>query len=93
MLAFKDLALRRASTLLFEEASFQVHRGQKLGVTGANGSGKSSLFALIRGDLGADRGDFRLPVDWAVASVKQETTLCERAALDYVIDGDIGTSG
>ena len=88
MLAFKDLALRRASTLLFEEASFQVYRGQKLGITGANGSGKSSLFALIRGELGADRGDFRLPADWAVASVEQETRLCDRVALDYVIDGD-----
>ena len=88
MLGFEELALRRSSTLLFEEASFRVFRGQKLGITGANGSGKSSLFALIRGELGADSGEFHLPRDWAVASVEQEAQLSAREALEYVIDGD-----
>ena len=89
MLEFSDLALRRSSTLLFEGASFKVYGGQKLGITGANGSGKSSLFALILGRLAADQGEFRLPADWAVASVEQETRLSDRAALEYVIDGDV----
>ena len=88
VLAFRELALRRASTLLFEAASLQVYRGQKLGITGANGTGKSSLFALIRGELAADQGEFHLPADWAVASVEQEAELCDRAALELVIDGD-----
>ncbi|MGD8348215.1 MAG: ATP-binding cassette domain-containing protein [Gammaproteobacteria bacterium] len=88
MLEFSDLALRRSTTLLFEGASFKVYGGQKLGITGANGSGKSSLFALILGKLGADQGEFRLPADWAVASVEQETRLSDRAGLEYVIDGD-----
>jgi ATP-binding cassette subfamily F protein 3 len=89
MLEFSDLALRRSSTLLFEGASFKVYGGQKLGITGANGSGKSSLFALILGKLGADQGEFRMPADWAVASVEQETRLADRVALEYVIDGDV----
>ncbi|MDH3759660.1 MAG: ATP-binding cassette domain-containing protein [Gammaproteobacteria bacterium] len=89
MLAFSGLALRRSSTLLFEAADFKVYGGQKLGITGANGCGKSSLFALIRGELSADQGDFSLPKDWALAAVDQETQLSDRAALDYVIDGDV----
>ncbi|UCH39438.1 MAG: ATP-binding cassette domain-containing protein [Gammaproteobacteria bacterium] len=88
MLSFSGLALRRSTTLLFENASFRVYSGQKLGITGANGCGKSSLFALIRGELSPDEGNFSLPSDWAVASVEQETRLSEQLALEYVIDGD-----
>ncbi len=88
MLNFSGLALRRSATLLFADATFQVHAGQKLGITGANGCGKSSLFALIRGELGADHGDFSLPSQWVVASVAQEADLSPRAAVEYVIDGD-----
>ena len=88
MLAFSGLALRRASTLLFEDASFKVFAGQKLGITGANGCGKSSLFALISGELGADQGEFSMPDDWAVSAVEQETRVSDRVALEYVIDGD-----
>jgi len=89
MLSFSGLALRRSTTLLFEAADFKVFGGQKLGITGANGCGKSSLFALIRGELSADQGDFSYPKHWAVAAVEQETQLCEQAALEYVIDGDV----
>ncbi len=88
MLSFVDLALRRSSTLLFEGVDLKIYPGQKLGITGANGCGKSSLFALIRGELSADQGDFSLPQDWAVASVEQETRLGERVAIEHVIDGD-----
>ena len=66
----------------------KIYPGQKLGITGANGCGKSSLFALIRGRLSADQGEFSLPRDWAVAAVEQETSLSERVAVEYVIDGD-----
>ena len=88
MLAFSGLALRRASTLLFEDASFKVFAGQKLGITGANGCGKSSLFALINGELTADQGEFSMPDDWSVSAVEQETRASDRVALEYVIDGD-----
>lgn len=88
MLEFRGLTLRRAGAVLFEDADFNIYAGQKIGVTGANGCGKSSLFALIRGELTPDHGELRLPVDWLLASVAQETELSSQAALDYVIDGD-----
>ncbi|MDH5354589.1 MAG: ATP-binding cassette domain-containing protein [Gammaproteobacteria bacterium] len=88
MLKFTDLALRRGATLLFEEVTFTVHPGQKVGLTGANGSGKSSLFSLIRGSLSADQGDFSRPAQWEIAEVAQETQLTRQSAVDYVIDGD-----
>ena len=88
MLSFSGLALRRSSTLLFEAVDLKVYPGQKLGITGANGCGKSSLFALIRGELGADLGDFSMPQQWALAWVEQETVLSKRIAVEYVIDGD-----
>ena len=89
MINFVDLALRRSSTLLFQSVSLKIYPGQKVGITGANGCGKSSLFALIRGGLGADQGDFSMPQDWAVASVEQETQLSDRIAIEHVIDGDV----
>ena len=88
MLNFSNLALRRSMTLLFEAVDIKIYAGQKVGITGANGCGKSSLFALIRGQLSADQGEFAMPRHWAVAAVEQETSLSERIALDYVIDGD-----
>jgi len=88
MLNFSNLALRRSTTLLFEAVDIKIYAGQKLGITGANGCGKSSLFALIRGQLSPDQGEFSLPQHWAVAAVEQETSLSERIALEYVIDGD-----
>jgi len=88
MLQFNDLTLRRGPRLLFEHATFQIHPGQKAGVTGANGTGKSSLFALILNQLHADGGDCRYPRDWVIAHVAQETPADERAAIEYVLDGD-----
>ena len=88
MLSFSGLALRRSSTLLFESVDLKIYPGQKLGITGANGCGKSSLFALIRGELSVDQGEYSFPQDWAVAWVAQETELSERIAIEYVIDGD-----
>lgn len=88
MLSFNGLALRRSTTLLFEGVDLKIYPGQKLGITGANGCGKSSLFALIRGDLSADQGEFSMPEQWALAWVEQETQLSKRIAFEYVIDGD-----
>ena len=88
MLRFNELSLRRGTRLLFEQASLQVHPGQKVGITGANGSGKSSLFALILDELHADTGEFHRPRDWVIAHVAQEMPADERAAIEYVLDGD-----
>jgi len=90
MLQFDNLALRRGSRVLFENATLQIHPGWKVGVTGANGTGKSSLFALIRGELHADAGACRYPSDWVIAHVAQETSAEARAAIEYVLDGDEG---
>jgi len=88
MLKFTDLAIRRGPNLLFENVSFTVHPGQKFGLTGANGTGKSSLFALVLKNLSSDQGDFSIPSDWEIAQVAQETHLTDQAAVEFVIDGD-----
>jgi ATP-binding cassette subfamily F protein 3 len=90
MLQFVDADLRRGARLLFEHASFQIHPGQKVGVSGANGTGKSSLFALLRGELHADSGEVRVPADWQIAHVEQELAGSEQPAVDFVVDGDAG---
>ena len=88
MLQLNDVRLMRGSRILFENASFQLHAGQKLGLTGANGSGKSSLFALILGQLETDHGEVSFPADCRIAHVGQESPAGNRSALDYVMDGD-----
>src|SRR6185437_5743467 len=65
-----------------------VHPGQKTGLVSANGSGKSSLLALVRGELHADAGDVLLPPRWVLAHVAQETPALDRPALEFAIDGD-----
>jgi len=89
MLNFNDLSLRRGPRVLFSNANFVIHRGSKVGLTGANGSGKSSLIAMILGDLSADQGDFTMPPNLIVSHVAQETRAIDRRAIDYVIDGDL----
>ena len=89
MIQFKNLSLRRGAKLLFEQTSFQVHPRQKVGITGANGTGKSSLFALILDQLHADTGDCLYPKNWVIAHVAQETPADNRPAIEYVLDGDV----
>ena len=88
MLNFKNLALRRGARVLFSNATFTIHKGQKVGFTGANGAGKSSLFALVRNELHLDEGDFSMPPGLEIAHVAQETPAVSSAAIDYVMDGD-----
>ena len=88
MIRFRNLALARGAKRLFEGASLQIHPGWRVGLTGANGSGKSSLFALLRGELHAEQGDCEVPERWRIASVDQETPPLGDAAIEYVLDGD-----
>jgi ATP-binding cassette, subfamily F, member 3 len=88
MLRLTDLTLRRGPRILFRGADFSVHPGWRVGLTGANGTGKSSLFALVRGELSPDQGSCMLPGEWVIASVAQETPAVDRSALDYAMDGD-----
>ncbi len=88
MLRIEHLSLRRGTKLLFSDASFTLHSSWKVGVTGGNGTGKSSLFNLIRAELQPDEGQLDLPPNLQIAHVAQETPALERAAIEYVIDGD-----
>jgi ATP-binding cassette subfamily F protein 3 len=88
MLSARDLTLRRGPLPLFEQVNFTIFRGNKVGLTGANGTGKSSLFAAIRGMLGPDRGDIERPAALKIAHVEQEVAASERAAIEFVLDGD-----
>jgi ATP-binding cassette subfamily F protein 3 len=88
VLSARDLTLRRGPEPLIEQVNFTVFRGDKVGITGANGSGKSSLFAAIRGDLHPDRGDIDLPAGLTIGHVEQELAASSRAAIEFVLDGD-----
>ncbi|MCD5360875.1 ATP-binding cassette domain-containing protein [Chromobacterium aquaticum] len=88
MIQLKNLNLRRGLKELLLSANLTLNPGYKTGLTGANGAGKSSLFALLMGELHADGGDVLLPPHWTIAHVAQETPALQRSALDYVLDGD-----
>jgi ATP-binding cassette, subfamily F, member 3 len=88
MLNFTDVTIRRGPRVLFSGATFGLFRGEKVGITGENGSGKSSLLALVRGDLQADAGTFEMPSNLAIAHVSQELVATEQPALEFVLDGD-----
>jgi ATP-binding cassette subfamily F protein 3 len=88
VLSARDLTLRRGPEPLFEQVNFTVFRGNKVGITGANGSGKSSLFAAVRGELSADRGEIELPANLKIAHVEQEVAASDREAIAFVLDGD-----
>ncbi|AOZ49299.1 ATP-binding cassette domain-containing protein [Chromobacterium vaccinii] len=88
MIQLKNLSLRRGLKELLIGANLTLNPGYKAGLTGANGVGKSSLFAMLLGELHADGGDMLLPPNWTIAHVAQETPALERSALDYVLDGD-----
>lgn len=88
MLQAINLGVRRGVKLLFENTSFQIHPGQKVGLTGANGTGKSSLFALILKQLHSDTGDCIYPEHWVIAHVAQEIPDGTQMAIDFVLDGD-----
>ena len=88
MLRFENLSLRRGPLLLFSEVSLGLHAGWRIGISGRNGAGKSSLLSLIAGELGPDSGHFERPRDWTLAFVRQEVPALDSSALDYVLDGD-----
>jgi len=88
MLRFDDVALRRGPLLLLEHMTLQLHAGWRVGISGRNGAGKSSLLALIAGELATDAGQFERPRDWTLAWVRQEVAALDVSALDYVLDGD-----
>src|SRR6476646_773215 len=88
MIRISQLTLRRGTKVLLEGADLILNPGQKIGLIGSNGTGKSSLFGLLRGELHADHGEVDFPGHWRVAHVAQETPALDRPAIEYAIDGD-----
>lgn len=89
MIQLQALGLQLGTKVLLESADLTVYPGQKWGIIGANGSGKSSLFKLLLKELQPDSGSLNIPKDWVLAHMAQEVAHQSRGALDYVIDGDV----
>jgi len=88
MLSFSNVTLRRGARKLLENATFTVHAGWRVGLVGRNGTGKSSLFAMVLGELSPDLGEVQLPRQVEIAWVAQETPALPMPAIDFVLDGD-----
>jgi len=88
LIQFRNLSLFRGVKVLLEAAAFQLHPGHKVGLIGANGAGKSSLFALLRGELQQEVGDLEIPPNWVIAHVAQETPSLNLPALQFTLEGD-----
>jgi ATP-binding cassette subfamily F protein 3 len=88
MITFSDIQLLRGGKPLLDQASATIHPGDKVGLVGKNGCGKSTLFALLKGELSVDAGNVNQPAQWEMAWVNQETPALARPAIEYVIDGD-----
>jgi len=84
----RKLTLARGGRPLVADASLQIHDGWRIGLSGANGSGKSSLLALLAGELQPEAGDCELPTAWRIARLDQEVAALPQPALEYVLDGD-----
>ncbi len=88
MIILKNISLRRSAKVLLDNASVSINPGEKVGLVGRNGAGKSSLFALLNGTLHEDRGDFSMPSQWRMAQVAQDMPETAESATDFVIAGD-----
>ncbi len=89
MIRFLNVSLMRGTKPLLQDVDLTLNPGDKIGLIGANGAGKSSLFAMLRNELHPDQGEIDFPAKWRMAYVAQETPPLERCALDYAIDGDV----
>jgi len=89
MLTLSDVELRRGPQVLFEHASVNIFRGEKVGIVGRNGCGKSSLLALVRGELIPDTGDYIAAPNLRLAWVSQELPSSDLPLVEYVLDGDV----
>ncbi|HEY6772977.1 MAG TPA: ATP-binding cassette domain-containing protein, partial [Oxalicibacterium sp.] len=88
MIRFQNVSLARGIKPLLDGADLTLNPGDRIGLIGANGAGKSSLFGVLRGELHADQGSVDFPAKWRVSHVAQETPALDTAAIEYAIDGD-----
>jgi ATP-binding cassette, subfamily F, member 3 len=89
MITLKNVTLRRGTKVLLDAASVTLNPGEKVGLVGRNGAGKSSLFALLDGSLHEDAGDFSVPAQWRMGQVAQNMPETDMSATDFVIQGDV----
>jgi ATP-binding cassette subfamily F protein 3 len=88
MITLKNVTLRRSAKVLLEGASVTLNPGEKVGLVGRNGAGKSSLFALLNGNLHEDAGEYYIPAQWRMGQVAQDMPETEQGATDFVVEGD-----
>jgi len=88
MIQLQNTSVQRGTKFLLDGADLTIYPGQKVGLIGANGTGKSTLFQLLLGKLHSDTGTLDIPKQWRVAHMAQEVGHTTRSALDYVLDGD-----
>ncbi|HQC85943.1 MAG TPA: ATP-binding cassette domain-containing protein, partial [Rhodoferax sp.] len=88
MITLKNVTLRRSAKVLLEGASVTLNPGEKVGLVGRNGAGKSSLFALFNGNLHEDAGEYYIPAQWRMGQVAQDMPETDQSATDFVIEGD-----
>ena len=89
MITLRNLQLRRGVKIVLDGVNLNVNPGEKVGLVGRNGAGKSSLFALLAGRLQADQGDFDIPARWRLGEVAQHMPETDDSATDFVLEGDI----
>ncbi len=88
MIQLQHISLQRGPKFLLDAADLTIYPGQKVGLIGGNGTGKSTLFQMLLGKLASDTGTLDIPKQWRVAHMAQEVGHTSRSALDYVLDGD-----
>lgn len=88
MIELKNASIRRDGRVLFSNVNLQIHPNFKIGLTGNNGTGKSSFFALLLGELGLDTGELVIPKDWQIGHMAQEIESSDNSALDFILSGD-----
>src|SRR5262245_28121856 len=89
MILLKNVTLRRGAKVVLQDAAATMNPGEKVGLIGRNGAGKSSLFSLLAGRLHADSGDVEMPPRWRIGEVAQSMPETEQPATDFVLDGDL----
>jgi ATP-binding cassette subfamily F protein 3 len=89
MIILKNVTVRRGSKVLLDKTSVTLNPGEKVGLVGRNGAGKSSLFAVLNGTLHEDGGEFSIPTQWRMSQVAQDMPETEQSATDFVVEGDI----
>jgi ATP-binding cassette subfamily F protein 3 len=89
MITLKNVVLRRGAKVVLDSASISLNPGEKVGLVGRNGAGKSSLFAMLNGSLHEDGGEFYIPAQWRMSQVAQDMPETSQSATDYVIEGDV----